>query len=409
MIDYIKMLLKNVDVENLKSRLDFISEYISNTGESTEKYTYKFYNCTLTITANKNVLFAGSLHKLHNGINNNYPYKEGFNGNSFTYQDFKEIRQYLSELTGVCPSKMVIQVLELGINVPTPFDPKQFVKGMLFHKGKGFEFRHNKNYAECKHDHYNIKVYNKGYQFKLNENILRFEVKFKKSIPINQLGIITLSDINQGTLKKGFQYILNTLDELVYYDYTIRTSELRKSIQNKIYHFKNDIYWLDDLNKKQRYRQKQILNKIISENSKNLRNQITKELIRKWGLINQNIKEAKKEKGEPINPFSIGLNRPHFAEPKTKSCLITGVDISHQKKDSFLLSHTGLRILQKESPDMYLIIKNKYLSKKWVDANDETQIREIAHNIRNKCSNSRISLRKRYNPKQTTMFTNIFT
>jgi hypothetical protein len=97
MIDYIKMLLKNVDVENLKSRLDFISEYISNTGESTEKYTYKFYNCTLTITANKNVLFAGSLHKLHNGINNNYPYKEGFNGNSFTYQDFKEIRQYLSE------------------------------------------------------------------------------------------------------------------------------------------------------------------------------------------------------------------------------------------------------------------------------------------------------------------------
>jgi len=54
-----------------------------------------------------------------------------------------------------------------------------------------------------------------------------------------------------------------------------------------------------------------------------------------------------------------------------------------QKSDSILLSHTGLRYYLKTNVKIYNKVKRKYLSKKWIDTNVETEIKEIAHNIRN--------------------------
>ena len=54
-----------------------------------------------------------------------------------------------------------------------------------------------------------------------------------------------------------------------------------------------------------------------------------------------------------------------------------------QKSDSILLSHTGLRYYLKTDVKIYNEVKRKYLSKKWIDTNVETEIKEIAHNIRN--------------------------
>ena len=72
-------------------------------------------------------------------------------------------------------------------------------------------------------------------------------------------------------------------------------------------------------------------------------------------------------------------------------CMITGLNISMQKGNSFLLSHTGLKYYFKTDKKVFLEVKRKYLSRKWLEANQKIQIKEIAHNIRNKYNNNLIS------------------
>lgn len=75
-----------------------------------------------------------------------------------------------------------------------------------------------------------------------------------------------------------------------------------------------------------------------------------------------------------------------------------------QKKNSILLSHTGLRYYYKTDKKIFNEVKNKYLSNLWINADYETQIKEIAHNIRNKHTNVKTSRKLKYNPLQGQLF-----
>lgn len=81
-------------------------------------------------------------------------------------------------------------------------------------------------------------------------------------------------------------------------------------------------------------------------------------------------------------------------------CLVTGLNISMQKSDSILLSHTGLKYYYKTNKKIYEEVKYKYLSTKWIDSNYKTQIKEIAHNIRNTHSNYKTKQQRIYQPQQ---------
>jgi hypothetical protein len=71
-----------------------------------------------------------------------------------------------------------------------------------------------------------------------------------------------------------------------------------------------------------------------------------------------------------------------------------------QKQDSILLSHTGLKYYYETDKKVFEQIKRKYLSKVWFKSDFETQIKEIAHNIRNTRSNQSIKQKKIYPPQQ---------
>ena len=89
---------------------------------------------------------------------------------------------------------------------------------------------------------------------------------------------------------------------------------------------------------------------------------------------------------------------------QNKRCLVTGLDISMQKKDSFLLCINQIRNLYYTDKNKFNEVKNKHLSKKWIDADMEQQIFEIYHNIRNKASNSRIKQKRIYSENQIQLF-----
>ena len=100
-------------------------------------------------------------------------------------------------------------------------------------------------------------------------------------------------------------------------------------------------------------------------------------------------------KTSDINPLYIGLkkgiNGMLNQDKNRRFCMITGLNISMQKGNSFLLSHTGLKYYFKTDKKVFLEVKRKYLSRKWLEANQKIHIKEIAHNIRNKYNNNLIS------------------
>jgi hypothetical protein len=71
-----------------------------------------------------------------------------------------------------------------------------------------------------------------------------------------------------------------------------------------------------------------------------------------------------------------------------------------QKDNSILLSHSGLRYYFKNDKKIFEQVKRKYLSKTWTKADFETQIKEIAHNIRNHRSNQQVKQTKIYQNSQ---------
>ena len=71
-----------------------------------------------------------------------------------------------------------------------------------------------------------------------------------------------------------------------------------------------------------------------------------------------------------------------------------------QKDESILLSHSGIKYYLENNPNTFEKIKTEYLSSIWLNSDLKTQIKEIAHNIRNTDSNQRIKQNKLYNSQQ---------
>jgi hypothetical protein len=81
-------------------------------------------------------------------------------------------------------------------------------------------------------------------------------------------------------------------------------------------------------------------------------------------------------------------------------CKVTCLNISMQKNDSILLSHTGLKYYYKTDRKIFEQIKRQYLTEKWIKSDIDKQIKEIAHNIRNTKSNQSNKQIRIYQPQQ---------
>ena len=136
----------------------------------------------------------------------------------------------------------------------------------------------------------------------------------------------------------------------------------------------------------------------------NLQQQIKTKIIEKCVMINRLFENNKKDKCVMINHSSIGLNITQStfenSSQKKEFCPITKLDISMQKDNSNLLSHTGLKYYYETDKKIFEQIKRKYLSKVWYNSDFQIQIKEIAHNIRNTKNNQTIKQKRIYKPCQ---------
>lgn len=283
MIDYTKIIMRGLDTKRLISlkELDFKLEVSESTGEISHKRISEYHFCRIIVFDNGLTQFQGSIHKLWNSINSITPpnYKiskkySGFNGNKFNINDIYKVRNHLEKLFDCKSKDMIFKNIEFGLNLLISYCPKKFIKGLLYHKNKSFEFRYGMNYAQASHQKYFLKIYNKSHQYSMPEHVLRIEVKIIRSMELKKMGIQSFYDIKGTTMNTARESLLNHFREVVHYDYTINTNSLSLNDTFSIKNYSNINFWLNDLKPNHRDRHKKKLSKITELNSDELKKNI---------------------------------------------------------------------------------------------------------------------------------------
>ena len=299
MIDYFKAFINysnDTRFEELRKAGMFavgITKCDPQTGE-TLKQSYLYKNVRIT-TTKKGFLLEGSLHKyrselkgvvnMHNaktkGRINDY---KGFNGDLFTFESITETIAHLCGVLDISPYICTLQNIEIGINNIVPFQVVRFIDGLLYHKGKSITEAKDEDgwtYKQFKHGEYIVKIYDKGKQYLLPNEVIRVEVKItkmRKLIEKAGINISTLADINETTLKQAFDFLYNEFNEVIYYDRSINTEGLTEAKQRKVLEYQNKTFW-EGLTRIERHREKDQLNSLIDKHSDNYKRQIQRQMI----------------------------------------------------------------------------------------------------------------------------------
>lgn len=404
MVDHTKILLKDFNPAILEANplLEFCYNMNPLTGQiRTENRTrqkitpYKnaYYNSLeFRIYDTGTITMSGSLHKYYNLGAHNF--------NDFNFEAFSNVLNDLKDKFNITPEKCILKCLELGLNI-TPTKPTNEILDYCFlHKTKPFEYQKNSGegkYKQCEHSQYIIKIYNKALHYKkyfknIDSEILRFEIKYTKMERLNKLGVYNLNDIS----KLGFKYFENELltewQNVLFYDTTINAKSKRLT------NYQNPIYWTELTKKETKtnyYKHKRILTDFTLNYSEKIQHQLTEIMRKKIDILN--------DRGASFDTLSImSIHAPQQLN-KNNICQITGVNISMQKDNSILLSHSGLRYYFKNDKKIFEQIKRTYLTNTWTKSDFETQIKEVAHNIRNHRSNQQIKQTKIYQYSQINM------
>ncbi len=399
MIDFIKIEeLSNRD--QIRDLLDFGVTVIERTGEMPVRKSHAtMRGLTFTLTPGGRFMkVQGSVHKFSNGGERN--------NDRFTFDRFMQVADDLRDY--ISPEDRV-NVIEIGLNIKTPFPPGQFLKNLISHKKDRFN-RYTlpeQDRAEVPHSQYRVKIYDKGLQ-QGGENVLRVEIRVNKmqflrgSFPNG----LTWGDLQKPENWVTFgQYLIGTFKEVVYYDPTVKRAILTPSELKIIEEGNNPIYWENLKGGHQERQRIRFQNLIMKHGTKFntigelLSEELARVLPRKVAEIYQN-----------ANPDIDTLKTGHFSEVAEiyplldcknppppipiKICPVTGVDISMQKPDSKFLCVSGLKELMKTDPGKFKKLRDERLSRRWYCDTDEVQLREIAHSIRNEYFNPRNNTRR---------------
>jgi len=401
LVDYIKILIKDFNPSILEANplLEFFDNInlstgeiktVNRTGQKITPYKNAFYNSLeFKIYDTGTITISGSLHKYYNAGAHNF--------NDFNFEAFSNVLNDLKKNFNITPEQCILKCLELGLNITPPKPTNEILEYCFLHKTKTFEYQKNSGegkYKQCVHFQYIVKIYNKALHYKkdfpeIKTEIMRFEIKYTKMERLNKLGVFNLNDIS----KLGFKFFENELltewQNVLFYDTTINAKSKRLT------NYQNPIYWSELTQKPTKtnfYKHKRILIDFTLNYSQKTQLQLTEIMSKKIDCLNY--------RGASFDTLTIKSIHAPLQLNKDNICIITRVNISMQKDNSILLSHSGLRYYFKNDKKIFEQIKRKYLSKTWVKSDFEKQIKEIAHNIRNHRSNQQIKQNKIYKPNQ---------
>ncbi len=364
------------------------------------------------------------LFKPHYYFNNNV-----HNANDFKLNDCINVILELKNTFKIDLQLLKVVNIEFGLNVLSPIDIKKLITFLLYHEKNEFKtdvglafskksFRANPNGTI--NNYKIIKAYAKGLQFPQYSNIntFRFEVKSKQSKYINQLGIYTANDLlNFDCYLKMAHEIINEFDKVLLLDCETDFKSLTGKEQAKITNYLNTLTWFiisQDGYRNRFNKEKTKYYNLVNKIENNLKKQLDKIIFDKLEYLKTGAISTHKENvktGAYSNIYKGGICTQKDNQKERKNdevekalCRITNLDISMQKEYSILISHSGLKFYFENDKITFDKLKKKYLSTVWQDASFETQIKEMAHNIRNTNSNQQIKQRRLYPQHQIQLF-----
>ncbi|TVR82017.1 MAG: hypothetical protein EA409_05610 [Saprospirales bacterium] len=322
------------------------------------KYQFlKHKEMTLRVYATGRIVLSGSLHYLANGGRHNY--------NDFTPLLFGKAINELHTILKLRPENLRILQMEFGVNIRPAIQTEKILHALLQHKRRDFEQKisnHEGKYYQAQHDKYILKVYDKALQNKLPRQILRIEIKVTNWSAYRNKGIHTLRDWMTCDKRPFAKELASRWTEVVFFDPTNDIADRFKKYDN--------IHFWRELRKKSyttynKHRSR--LAKLNHTSGANIQGQVLEAIERKIQALNT-----------MIHPL-IGR----------RFCKVTKIDISSQRNDSFLLSHSGLKNLLVNHYQLFFNLKDRYLANRYRETTFEKQIKEIAHQIRSQYTRSK--------------------
>lgn len=408
MIDYVK--INNLSIGLLiKDRLDFEVKVVEQTGEAlTDKKKSAYYkNMIFTLTpGDRFAKVQGSLHKLSNGGQ--------YNNDRFTFAKFRQVYEDLSRI--IKPDDN-INVIELGVNIITPFNPTDFIDCLICHGKTQFNKvkTQRMEYAQCSHTHYAIKIYNKGLQQPTGSYILRVEVRQERMQKLFPEGLKWSQLVDPRIWEYLGEVLKEKFSEVIYYDPSIQLDlvpEKERQIIDKGY---NPIYWQNNKSDHAYREKKQFqdlvkkhgtmfnsLPDLISEEVSDLvksyhysdeqnRNPELSKMVESYNYsFPEDLNSKNTDLGDLVKSYTLlsCINSPtHENNPLNRLCKVTGIDISMQKPESKFLNVSGIKFLFENNSPAFEELRRKQLTRKWENETLKVQYREIAHSIRNKYHN----------------------
>lgn len=396
MLDGIKIQIKDLEQINEiwnHSDLVYHSEHTYlNKSDGNLKTVGKKSYLNLNFTRYEDRLeIDGSLHKLFNsGLHN---------ANDFTVTDCINTINKLCMQFDIDPKLCNVIGLEFGVNVTAPGNVSDLVKWLRFHHRNQFvKFPKLEQCYFAGTDYFGVKAYNKTLQFPqyAEPNIFRFEGKTRQSKYVVSKGIKTLKDLtNPAIFRLLSGVILSEWENVLIFD-----KRTKKGVK-----FCNTDLWLEILESNHRntfIKSKKRYYKLLGRNG--LQNLIYTAIDEKLKLLNECANSTISEPENHIKPETAnrvklqksGVHIPTIVkmennqqpEPTiSRICLVTGLDISMQKKDSVYLCIAGLKYYRENEPAKYNLVERQYLTEKTKPLKLEEQLYYIAHNIRNVYSN----------------------
>lgn len=217
----------------------------SSTGELTFPIIIKRENMEFRFTK-KSQFVSNSLHKFYNSISGNG--KQNYD--DFSYSKLKKSIQELEQLFKISGKETSITNLEFGLNIEVPEVCRLINNNILFYKLRPHSSLKNITPDECfkqfqSSKEYYIKVYDKGRQYFLNREVIRFEIKYKSKRMLQRLGVYSLADLlKKEVLKSIYDDFIEKMNEMLIVDSYDGNFDSTEESKNKLINFTNPQYWI---------------------------------------------------------------------------------------------------------------------------------------------------------------------
>lgn len=243
MIDWFKIELMNRPADELRQKLDFINPVILKTRKIVGTHEiayiqlYDVKDCAISVKIFRSgrVWVQGSIHK----------FWDGHNHSIFTIDEALKAFARLFEILGVNPANAKVLQLEYGLNINPVFNPNLFIDRLICFKSKPFEGMGNyeKIGKVCYQKEYDLKIYNKGKQYKLKNNVLRIDKKIKDSYYLKRLGINSIADLTAAKAEQMTIDLCECIDEVIFNDKSIDETKLTTRQKLALSKYRNTDFW----------------------------------------------------------------------------------------------------------------------------------------------------------------------